>query len=84
MKVTTTGKTLTEKGYKAVLRECIVQLASLDSGVRLKDIAELVESYILHNDHERGTKFLKYKIRPGYPGPGWLASLIKKNNLSLK
>ena len=46
-----------------------------------EDIAELVESYVLHNDHERGKKILKYKKRPGYPGPDWLTSFNKKNNL---
>ena len=52
--------------------------------MRRKDIAELVQSYVLHNDPERGRKILKYKKRPGYPGPDWLTSFIKKNNLSLK
>ena len=52
--------------------------------MRRKDIAELVESYVLHNDNERGKNILKYKRRPGYPGPDWLTSFIKKNDLSLK
>ena len=92
VKAAAIGKTLTGQGSKPVfnenetanLRECIVQLASLGFGMRRKDIAELVESYVLHNDHERGKKILKYKKRPGYPGPDWLTSFIKKNNLSLK
>ena len=68
IKAAAIGKTLTGQGCKPVfnedetanLRECIVHLASLGFGMRQKDIAELVESYVLHNDHERGKKILKY------------------------
>ena len=61
-----------------------VALASLGFGMRIKDVAQLVESYVQDNDHEKGKKVLKFKGRPGYPGPDWLKSFMDKNSLSLK
>ena len=47
-------------------------------------MAQLVESYVQHNNHEKWKKVLKFKGRPGYPGPDWLKSFMDKNSLSLK
>ena len=52
--------------------------------MQIKDVAQLVESYVQHNNHEKGKIFLKFKVIPGYPGPDWLKSFMKKNSLSLK
>ena len=74
------GVSLTSQGGKSVfsldetqdLKQCIVALASLGFGMRIKDVAQLVELYVQHNDHEKGKRVLKFKWRPGYPGPDWL------------
>ena len=47
-------------------------------------MAQLVESYVQHNNHEKWKKVLKFKGRPGYPGPDWLKSFMDRNSLSLK
>ena len=86
------GVSLTGQGRKLVfspdemqdLKKCIVALLSLSFGMRIKDVAQLVESYVQHNNHEKGKKVLKFKGRPGYPGPDWLKSFMDKNSLSLK
>ena len=86
------GVSLTGQGRKLVfspdemqdLKKCIVALVSLSFGMRIKDVAQLVESYVQHNNHEKGKKVLKFKGRPGYPGPDWLKSFMDKNSLSLK
>ena len=59
------GVSLTSQGGKSVfsldetqdLKQCIVTLASLGFGMRIKDVAQLVESYVQHNDHETGKSF---------------------------
>ena len=53
------------------LKQCIVALAVLRFGMQIKDVAQLVESYVQHNNYEKGEKVLKFKGRPGYPGPDW-------------
>ena len=53
------------------LKQCIVVLAILGFGMQIKDVAQLVESYVQHNNYEKGEKVLKFKERPGYPGPDW-------------
>lgn len=77
------GVPLTGQGRK-LFEQCIVVLASLGFGIQVKDVAQPVEPYVQHNDHEKGKKVLKCKGRPGYPGPSWLDSFMDKNNLSLK
>ena len=69
---------------KKDLKKCFVALVSLSFGMRIKDVAQLVESYVQHNNHEKWKKVLKFKGRPGYPGPDWLKSFMDKNCLSLK
>lgn len=49
-----------------------------------RDIGELVQSYVEHNDHERGKKTFHYHGRPGYPGPDWLEKFMQNNHLSAK
>ena len=51
--------------------------------MQIKDVAQLVEPYVQHNDHEKEKKDLKFKRRPGYPGPGWLNSFMGKNSLPI-
>ena len=59
------GVSLTGQGRKLVfspdemqdLKKCIVALVSLSFGMRIKDVAQLVESYVQHNDHETGKSF---------------------------
>ena len=53
------------------LKQCIVALAVLRFGMQIKDVTQLVESYVQHNNYEKGEKVLKFKGRPGYPGPDW-------------
>ena len=47
-------------------------------------VEELVESYVSSTEYERGQMYLKYDGRPGFPGPDWMTSHLKRNNLSLK
>ena len=42
---------------KKDLKKCFVALVSLSFGMRIKDVAQLVESYVQHNDHETGKSF---------------------------
>ena len=66
------------------LKECIVKLAELGFPLTLKDIGELVESFVSLNRIEHAKKIFKFGGRPGHPGPDWMNSFIKRNNLSLK
>ena len=50
----------------------------------LRDVGELVESYVSSTEHERGQMYLKHDGRPGFPGAQWMTSYLKRNNLSLK
>ena len=50
----------------------------------VRDIGELVHSYVEHNDHQRAKKTLHFRGRLGYPGPGWIKQFMKKKNLSAK
>ena len=86
------GVSLTGQGRNSVfspdemqdLKQYIVALANLGFGMQIKDVAQLVESYVQHNDHEKGGKKLKFKGRPGYPHADWLKSFLDENSLSLK
>ena len=86
------GVSLTGQGRNSVfspdemqdLKQYIVALANLGFGMQIKDVAHLVESYVQHNDHEKGQKNLKFKGRPDYPHADWLKSFLDKNSLSLK
>ena len=66
------------------LKECIVKLAELGFPLTLKDIGELVESFVSVNRIEHAKNIFKFGGRPGHPGPDWMNSFIKQNNLSLK
>ena len=50
----------------------------------LRDVEELVESYISSTEHERGQKYVKHDGWSGFPWPDWMTSYLKRNNLSLK
>ena len=50
----------------------------------LRDVGELVESYVSSTEHERGQMYLKHDGQPGFPGAHWMTSYLKRNNLSLK
>lgn len=51
----------------------------------MRDIGELVYSYVEHNDHQRAKKVFHYGGRIGYPGPDWIKNcLMKKGQLSAK
>ena len=50
----------------------------------LRDVGELVESYVSSTEHEREQKYLKHDGQTGFPGPGWMTSYLKRNLLSLK
>ena len=64
--------------------ETTTALADLGFGMTVRDISELVQSYVEHSDHECEKKTFHYKGKQGYPGPDWMSSFIKNNNLSLK
>lgn len=66
------------------LVDTIVTFADLGFGMTSRDIGELVYSYVLHNEHDRGLKTFNYGKKKGYPGPDWLSNFIKNNNLSSK
>lgn len=68
----------------ADLVETIVTFATLGFGMTTRDIGELVESYVEHNNHRRGLTTFNYRGRKGYPGPDWINSFIASNNLSSK
>ena len=59
------------------LKDCIVTLADLGFGLTIKDIGELVESYVMFNEHQRGIKSFKHNNRAGYPGPDWIKGIYK-------
>ena len=69
---------------KIVLKDCIVKLAHLGFPLTLKDIEELVESFVNINNVETAKNILKYGGRRGHPVPDWTNLFIKRNNLSLK
>ena len=69
---------------KIVLKDCIVKLAHLGVPLMLKDIEDLVESFVKINNVETAKNILKYGGRRGHPVPDWTNSFIKRNNLSLK
>ena len=68
VRATEKGVSLTGQGRKSVffhgemkdLKQCIVALASLGFGMRIKDVAQLMESYAQHNNREKEKK--KFKI----------------------
>ena len=57
----------------------ITGLADLGFSMTVRDISELVQSYVEHSDHERGKKTFHYKGKQGNPGPDWVSSFIKNN-----
>ena len=59
-------------------------MAELGFLLTLKNIAELVESPVSVNSIEHAKKIIKFGGRPGHPGPDWMNSFFKRNNLSLK
>jgi len=86
------GKELSKKGRKSVftdkeindLKECIVALAELGFAPTISDLREIVADYVTANNHAKAKSIFNYKKVVGCPGPDWIASLIKKSNLSLK
>ena len=50
----------------------------------LRDVGELVESYVSSTEHEREQKYLKHDGQTGFPGAGWMTSYLKRNLLSFK
>ena len=50
----------------------------------VKDVGELVHSYVEHNDHQRAKKTVHFLGRLGYPDPDWIKQFMKKKNLSAK
>ena len=66
------------------LVETIVTLADIGFGMTSKDIGELVCSYVVSNEHERGKKTFHHRGRKRYPGPDWLEQFIASNNLAAK
>ena len=66
------------------LKQCIIDLADLGFAPTLGDIQEIVTNYVNTNEHEQGKSVFHYKGVQGCPGPDWLNSFMKKQNLSLK
>ena len=50
----------------------------------LRDVRELVESYVSSTENERGQMYLKHDGQSGFPRTDLITSYLKRNNLSLK
>ena len=59
-------------------------MAELGFAVSIRDIGELVESFVSFNELEDAKLRLKFKGRQGHLRPDWISSYMKRNNLSLK
>ena len=62
----------------------MVTIADLGFALSIRDIGELVESFVCFNGLENVKLRLKYGGRKGHPGPDWINSFMKQNNFSLK
>ena len=66
------------------LKRCIVDMAALGFAPTLREVGDLVHSYVEFNEIERARKVFRHKGKPGYPGPDWMDSFLTRNKLSLK
>ena len=66
------------------LTNVIINLAEIGFAPRTKDLAYLVESYVMHNDLDAAKRVFKHKGNVGRPGPEWVNKFIKDNTLSIK
>ena len=77
-------KSVFSSAEEAELASCITDLAHVGFALTIKDVAELVHSYVEFNDIAKAKQIFKYNGVTGYPGPDWMRLFLKRCNLSLK